>query len=153
MRTIYYILLFIFPFSLAALAADPVKGYVFDETNDPIIGANVYWEGTQTGTTTNTEGYFEIEPVDETSQLVISYIGYTPKTFTATPAERPLHITMSGEIELQEFVVTERKMGTISSRTAVLQTQKITFDELCRAACCNLAESFETNPSVDVSYS
>ncbi len=57
MRTIYYILLFIFPFPLAALAADPVKGYVFDETNDPIIGANVYWEGTQTGTTTNTEGY------------------------------------------------------------------------------------------------
>ncbi len=91
--------------------------------------------------------------MDETSQLVISYIGYTPKTLTATPAERPLHITMSGEIELQEFVVTERKMGTISSRTAVLQTQKITFDELCRAACCNLAESFETNPSVDVSYS
>lgn len=29
----------------------------------------------------------------------------------------------------------------------------ITSDELCRAACCNLGESFVTNPSVDVSYS
>jgi outer membrane receptor for ferrienterochelin and colicin len=38
-------------------------------------------------------------------------------------------------------------------RSSVLQTQKITYGELCRAACCNLAESFETNPSVDVSYS
>lgn len=44
-------------------------------------------------------------------------------------------------------------MGTIASRTNVLQTSRITYDELCRAACCNLAESFETNPSVDVSYS
>ena len=31
--------------------------------------------------------------------------------------------------------------------------QKINSSELRRAACCNLSESFETNPSVDVSYS
>lgn len=30
---------------------------------------------------------------------------------------------------------------------------KIDQTELCRAACCNLGESFTTNPSVDVSYS
>ena len=41
-------------------------------------------------------------------------------------------------------MISERKIGTIASRTSVLQTQKITYDELCRAACCNLAESFET---------
>jgi len=64
-----------------------------------------------------------------------------------------LQIILKGEIALDEVVVSERKMGTIASRTSVLQTQKITYDEICRAACCNLAESFETNPSVDVSYS
>ena len=26
-------------------------------------------------------------------------------------------------------------------------------EELLKAACCNLAESFETNPSIDVSFS
>ena len=64
-----------------------------------------------------------------------------------------MQIFLKGEIALDEVVVSERKMGTIASRTSVLQTQKITYDEICRAACCNLAESFETNPSVDVSYS
>ena len=64
-----------------------------------------------------------------------------------------MQIILKGEIALDEVVVSERKMGTIASRTSVLQTQKITYDEICRAACCNLAESFETNPSVDVSYS
>jgi len=97
--------------------------------------------------------FFEIEPIAATQNLVVSYIGYTP---SITPVENPqtlLHITIKGEVELSEVVVSERKMGTIASRTSVLQTSKITYDELCRAACCNLAESFETNPSVDVSYS
>ena len=57
------------------------------------------------------------------------------------------------ELAALPLILLERKMGTIASRTSVLQTQKITYDEICRAACCNLAESFETNPSVDVSYS
>ena len=30
---------------------------------------------------------------------------------------------------------------------------KISEDELLKAACCNLSESFETNPSVDVNHS
>ncbi len=55
-------------------------------------------------------------------------------------------------VDLDEVVVSQRRPGTFSSRISVLQTQKITVDELFRAACCNLGESFETNPSVDVSY-
>ncbi|MBL0153825.1 MAG: TonB-dependent receptor [Chitinophagaceae bacterium] len=33
-----------------------------------------------------------------------------------------------------------------------MRTQIMTEKELFKAACCNLSESFETNPSVDVSY-
>ena len=39
---------------------------------------------------------------------------------------------------------------TMNSKMTVGQVQKITVGELCRAACCNLSESFETNASVDV---
>ncbi|MDL2255943.1 TonB-dependent receptor [Parabacteroides sp. OttesenSCG-928-G06] len=129
-----------------------VKGYVYDDTNQPVIGANVYWEGTQTGTTSNIDGYFELEQKINSQRLVVSYIGYTTAIVPVTNTTETLRIDLKGEVELQEVVVSERRMGTIASRTSVVQTQKITFDELCRAACCNLAESFETNPSVDVSY-
>ena len=44
-------------------------------------------------------------------------------------------------------------MGLIQNRAGVLNSQTISSTELLRAACCNLGESFETNPSVDVSYS
>ena len=55
--------------------------------------------------------------------------------------------------EIKEVVITPQSQGTMSFRSTALQTQKITGFELSRAACCSLAESFETNPSVDVAYS
>lgn len=146
-----YLLIILFTLPASIWAKD-VKGYVFDETNQPIIGANVYWEGTQLGTTTDTEGAFSLETKTNINNLVVSYIGYTTIVVPVNNPDQPLRITLTGEVALDEVVVSERKMGTIASRTSVLQTQKITYDEICRAACCNLAESFETNPSVDVSY-
>ena len=56
------------------------------------------------------------------------------------------------EMELQEVVVTERRtLGKL--RGTSLNTEVISASDLKRAACCNLGESFTTNPSVDVSYS
>lgn len=43
--------------------------------------------------------------------------------------------------------------GIKKSLTLTGNTQVMTSKELLKAACCNLAESFETNPSIDVNYS
>ena len=53
------------------------------------------------------------------------------------------------EKELEEVTVGGVR-STQDSKLSVGQVQKITVGELCRAACCNLSESFETNASVDV---
>lgn len=52
---------------------------------------------------------------------------------------------------LREVTVKER--APRNARTVALHTQRIGAAELKRAACCNLGESFGTNPSVDVTYS
>ena len=52
---------------------------------------------------------------------------------------------------LQE--VTVRSQSGRRSSFRVTTTEGIGQGELIRAACCNLGESFTTNPSVDVSYS
>ncbi|WP_455627986.1 TonB-dependent receptor [Parabacteroides chinchillae] len=152
LKHIYFIILF-FLISFCAIAAEnDVKGRVLDENSQPIIGANVYWEGTQQGTTSDMDGHFVLPKKGKVENLVVSYIGYTTVVVPVKGSKDELHVVLKGEVALDEVVVSERKMGTIASRVSVLQTQKITYDELCRAACCNLAESFETNPSVDVSY-
>ena len=57
------------------------------------------------------------------------------------------------EFEVEEITVVQRKKGKVKSRTEAFDTEKINGEELCRAACCNLSEAFETNASVDVAYS
>ncbi|MGL4852649.1 MAG: TonB-dependent receptor domain-containing protein [Phocaeicola sp.] len=139
--------------SMGIQAASLVKGRVTDELNEPIVGANVYWEGTQQGTTTDVDGNFELERNSQNKNLIVSFIGYNSANMAVNKEEDKLNIVLKSDVLLEEVVVSERRAPTVTSRTSVLQSQSITFDELCRAACCNLAESFETNPSVDVSYS
>ena len=140
----------IFPAMMTA--QEKVIGYVYDENSIALIGANVSWQETRRGTVTNTDGFFELEQRGNEKQLIISYVGYATATLPVDKYEAPLRIILKESIELDEVVVSERRTGLVSMRASVLQAQKITYDELCRAACCNLAESFETNPSVDVSY-
>ena len=138
--------------SFLVLAAAEIKGFVYDENNEPLVGAHVSWQETRRGTITNAEGYFEIDQKENEKQLTISYTGFTSETIVVENHEAPLQIVLKEAIELNEVVVSERRLGLITARSTVLQTQTISYDEICRAACCNLAESFETNPSVDVSY-
>lgn len=62
-------------------------------------------------------------------------------------------ILVNGDVEIDEVVVVERRKGLTKSRSSVTNVDIISSAELARAACCNLGESFTTNPSVDVSYS
>ena len=52
---------------------------------------------------------------------------------------------------IDEVVITTPK--GIRKLNRATNTELITASELTRAACCNLGESFTTNPSVDVNYS
>lgn len=57
----------------------------------------------------------------------------------------------SKEAKLKEVTITSRKPGTLRLSGAE-NGIRITGAELKKAACCNLGESFSTNPSVDVAY-
>ena len=61
------------------------------------------------------------------------------------------HDSIFKDETLQEVKVVARKSG--SSRLAgAVNGIAVNKDELFKAACCNLGESFTTNPSVDVAY-
>lgn len=60
-------------------------------------------------------------------------------------------ITMKDQT-LSGVTVTARK-ATVRTLGGAINGKDILRDELFKAACCNLGESFVTNPSVDVNYS
>jgi hypothetical protein len=57
------------------------------------------------------------------------------------------------EEKLKEVKVIKKRKGIQKSFTLTGNTTIVTSKELLKAACCNLAESFETNPSIDVNFS
>ncbi|MBO7458303.1 MAG: TonB-dependent receptor [Paludibacteraceae bacterium] len=129
-----------------------ISGVVLDEHGEPLVGANVYWANTGIGVATDFEGNFTLMPVKSTNRLVASFVGCHNDTLTILNRQ-PLTIVLIDETVLDEVTITERRMGVIKSRTSAFDTQTIGTEELCRAACCNLSEAFETNASVDVAYS
>ncbi|MBN1768654.1 MAG: TonB-dependent receptor [Prolixibacteraceae bacterium] len=133
-----------------------IKGIVKEKANpaQPVVGANIYWAGTLHGTTTNADGEFEITLPENSTQkpLVISFVGFKTDTVQVSP-DMPVFAYLEENIELSEVVIRERRKGQYISTMDAVQTTKVTSSELQKAACCNLSESFETNASVDVSFS
>jgi len=133
-----------------------VKGVVMQLNNKgqfaPLEGASVYWLNTTVGVVTDSSGVFAITPpVVQNSRLVISYTGYTPDTVLVTDLKQ-LKIIMASGNRLKDVTVHSSNRGYYASSLTPIRTQVIGEKELFKAACCNLGESFETNPSVDVSY-
>ena len=129
-----------------------VWGVVLDDKGFPLVGANVYWAGTTVGVATDLDGQFTLEPVKETNRLVTSFMGFHNDT-TEVTSHSALTIVLVSNLLLEEVDIVERKMAVLRSRVSALQTETITGEALCMAACCNLSESFETSASVDVAYS
>lgn len=146
------LLLLIILFLSPTMAHAHAWGIVLDENGDPLVGANVYWAHTTNGTSTDLNGEFELEPVHSTKLLVTSYVGYHNDT-TEVKGHEALTIVLVNADELDEVTITERKMSVIRSRTSALNVETLTGESLCKAACCNLSESFEQSASVDVAYS
>ena len=115
----------------------------------PLAGASVMWPDTNSGTITDDNGVFSIKQNGE--RLVISYTGFTADTISVIP-NKILNIVLASGNQLKEVRVTSASRSTYISSADIYRTQNVTQKELFKAACCNLSESFETNPSVDVSY-
>ena len=136
-----------------------VSGNVFERTSKGdkvgLPGVNVFWLGTTKGTFTNESGSFTISRSGvKKNRLVISLLGYRHDTVSVASDGKKLDIELKPDVQnLKEVEISGKQDNTFISRLNARQTTVITTGELQRAACCNLAESFETNASVDVSYS
>ena len=81
---------------------------------------------------------------------VASLLSYNDSEGNA-PADSSYQDSIFKDQTLQEVKAVARKPGT-SRLAGAVNGIAMNKDELFKAACCNLGESFTTNPSVDVAY-
>ncbi|WP_320018580.1 TonB-dependent receptor [Labilibaculum manganireducens] len=138
--------------------AETIQGKIVEKTSTsqqvPLPGASVFWKNTSVGTASDAEGRFNLKSTTESGTLIVQFVGYKTREIDINELKgnHDLIIELFPSIELNEVIVSKRKLGTVIDRENPIQSQSITGAELCKAACCNLSESFETNASVDVSY-
>ncbi|MCX8106394.1 MAG: carboxypeptidase-like regulatory domain-containing protein, partial [Ignavibacterium album] len=134
MRTIFIISIVFF---MVNSNAQIMKGFVY-ELNDknekvPLAGTNIFWLGTQIGTTSDLNGFFELSKPktkqDEGLKLIVSYIGYQPDTLDIDNDTDSLEVVLSINRELKEVVVTGKSLSKFIDQLDVKQTEVITSKE------------------------
>jgi outer membrane receptor protein involved in Fe transport len=146
-------------FHVSSGQGQKISGVVFEKDEKGhkvgLPGVNVFWLGTTKGAFTTETGKFSISASDVMpGRLVVSLLGYHRDTVSVSADRTRLEIELFPNVQnLSEVEISGKPDNTFISKLNARPTTIITTGELQRAACCNLAESFETNASVDVSYS
>ncbi len=100
-----------------------IYGYVIDTSNRGIDFANVFVKGTTMGTTTNKNGYYDLQ-VDSGDSLTVVYsmIGYKSIEHTFLPSQRVIQVS----VELQADVT---QLGDVEVKAQRKQTSTMDFIE------------------------
>lgn len=150
-----YIFLCLLAWWATILRGQSIRGSVMDAgTQEALAGATLQWMISKNGTTTNGLGAYEIShPIRTPDWLIVKYIGYVTDTILFK-SQNELHIRLKRTPELlNEVEIRDKREATTYNTVEVTNRQSLGIGELKKAACCNLSESFETNATVDVSYS
>ena len=140
-----------------SMAQATIEGKILIQENNetyPLAGVNIFWLDSALGTVSNQEGDFSISPISSTNRLIIKYLGFKTDTLSVTPGKKIFHFMKEDTGEsLDEIELIQRRKAAQKSYIAAQNITQVNSAELLKAACCNLSESFETNPSIDVNFS
>ena len=152
-KTLFILSLLTFTFS--SFAQNIIEGTVYEEIDgqkQPLQGVNVYWKICNVGTVTDAQGHYSIEIHPTYKCLVFSFVGYENDTVHHMATPQHYDHVMSTPLTLSEVEIAARQKAQYVNSIDPIHIEHITGEALRRCACCSLAESFETNASVDVAY-
>ena len=144
-------LLFVKP----VIAQQIIKGQVFeivDSKEMSLPGATLLWVNSQQAVSSDKEGKFSLEISDQLpGKIVVSSVGFKTDTLEIATSDF-IKVLLKKSFNLKEVNVTAKKEDITISTINPINSETITENELLKAACCNISEAFETNPSVNVDY-
>lgn len=138
-------------------AFNQVNGKITERTENAdtlsLPGATIFWENTSISTISDANGAFSLKTSPASSILIIQAIGFEQKKIIIRDTNQYLLLILKSGSELAEVDIVYYSTGTEISYLNTIKVETLGERSLMKAACCNLSESFETNPSIDVSFS
>lgn len=122
-------------FAQTAYAQFTVEGDVTDaQTGEPIIGATILHEPTNTGTTTDIEGTFTLELPGSSAEITISFIGYVTQTIEVDEESDRIQVKLKPDVaKLDEIVVSGLATG-IKRENLANAVSSVSAEELLGAS-------------------
>lgn len=102
-RLLLIISLLFSSFAAAAQQPEPLQGEVYDQENEPLVGATVVIDGTKISATTDINGKFTIM-APAGSKINVSYFGYQPQQIEVGES-REIEITLEQKVNQLDEVV------------------------------------------------
>ncbi len=149
-----HLISFLFIIPLLSFSQSVLKGrimFIEDSKHAALAGASILWQDTKIGTVTEGNGNFQIPYKSEYKKLIISYLGFKTDTLTVKNPSYLHHLLQESE-QLDEVILKSKKKNLNTSYFGAHNVESLGQGELLKAACCSLSESFETNPSIDVTF-
>ncbi len=114
-----------------AQKANVMSGYIEDAASgERLISAAVIDTKTRNGTVTNTYGFFSLSITEGSSDLIISYIGYTPQTISVL-GDTTLTVKLTPSNELAAVEINAKKQDRIEN-TVQMSRNSIPIEQIKR---------------------
>ena len=109
----------------AIFAQTKLTGKIVDETNQPLPGATVVLQGTQSGASSDFDGNFTFETSSTSGTILVSFVGYEAKnlTFNGTKNFGAISLKPSAE-SLDEIVITATSFAIARKTPVAVSTIK-----------------------------
>jgi TonB-linked SusC/RagA family outer membrane protein len=121
-----------------------VRGTVTDEKGEALPGVSIVLKGTQQGTTTNSEGNFNLEILDDKRVLVFSYVGYiSQEVYVGSSVSIDVKLKVDDKA-LDEVVVVGYGTQKKSNMTGAVNTVKMQ-DVMGNRPATNVAQLLQGN--------
>ena len=150
-------ILFVFFICFNSYSQELLTGKVsfLNKDNQVILveGVSVYWKDSSIGVISDKTGNYSIPFSKDSNILVFKMLGFKQESITIEDMKTYNHTLIEQSDQLDEVVVSKRKKSIQKSYFKTQNIVNVSSEELLKAACCNVSESFETNPSIDVNYS
>jgi outer membrane receptor for ferrienterochelin and colicin len=150
-------ILFVFFICFNSYSQELLTGKVsfLNKDNEVILveGVSVYWKDSSIGVISDKTGNYSIPFSKDSNILVFKMLGFKQESITIEDIKTYNHTLIEQSDQLDEVVVSKRKKSIQKSYFKTQNIVNVSSEELLKAACCNVSESFETNPSIDVNYS
>lgn len=159
MKTKYIQILYILIMILAlvsgmfAQSTKKVFGYVYDyKTSLPLVGANIVFDGTSLGSSTDEFGYFQFENLFTGSySITASYIGYKKRIVSNITVYRDQPTEVNIYLEQNENKLTEIIVSSENNFDQSIGNLKLyTLEDIENSNFQSLAEVLEQTPGVEI---